>query len=269
MVDENYNMELRSVEYLFASFASGGGFGGSHQLPKDRMADTRIICTRADGSETKSSHERVRSLGNSIGFLTKDGLVKARLLTIRELSDIYIDRGKWLPALRFCVEVFKGKIISSKPEKDELHAKTPIYTINYIKNFLKGDKSNKKLMSSIARVSIEVLIETEHITTIFTSIMDLLDSIVFWKEIENFVLNGKIDSIPTQALEKGSVYLNRQAIQILMLNMNIPELLSEEEAFHQILTLVKKRKLWESFSYIAINAPEVSLKMLLTTMLYD
>jgi hypothetical protein len=54
-----------------------------------------------------------------------------------------------------------------------------------------------------------------------------------------------------------------------MLNINITELLAEEEAFHQILTLVKRRKLWESFSYVAINAPEVSLKMLLTTMLYD
>jgi len=124
-VDEEYNMELRSVEYLFASFASGGGFGGSHQLPKDRMVDTRVICTRADGSLTKSPHERVRALGNSVGFLTKDGLVKARLLSIKELVEIYIDKGKWLPALRLCVEVFKGKIVATKQEKDEIQSHVP------------------------------------------------------------------------------------------------------------------------------------------------
>ena len=157
-------------------------------------------------------HERVRSLGDSIGFLTKDGLVKTRLLTIKELSDIYIEKGKWLPALRLCVEVYKGQIVASSVEKEEVHQQVPTYTINYVKNFLKGDKNNKKLMSSIARVSIEALLETNHTHHIFTGIMDLLDSIIFWKEIENLVINGKISTIPTYALEKGSVYLNKEAI---------------------------------------------------------
>jgi hypothetical protein len=128
MVDEDYNMELRSVEYLFASFTSGGGFGGNHQLPADRMVDTRTICTRKDGQITKSAHERVRSLGNSIGFLTKDGLVKARLLSIKELANSYIDKGKWLPALRLCVEVYRGKIVASKAEQNEIKDQIPTYT---------------------------------------------------------------------------------------------------------------------------------------------
>jgi hypothetical protein len=212
MVDEDYNLELRSVEYLFASFTSGGGFGGSHQLPKNRMVDNRVICTRKDGKETKSAHERVRSLGNSIGFLTKDGLVKARLLSIKELANAYIDKGKWLPALRLCVEVYKGKIVASKKEQEEVNAQMPTYTIHYVKNFLKGDKTNTKLMSSIARVSIEALIETEHVNEVFTNILELLDKLVFWKEIENLVINGKIKTIPAFALEKGSVYLNKEAI---------------------------------------------------------
>lgn len=225
-VDEEYNMELRSVEYLFASFASGGGFGGCHQLPKDRMVDTRVICTRADGSLTKSPHERVRALGNSVGFLTKDGLVKARLYSIKELVEIYIDKGKWLAALRLCVEVYKGKIVAVKQEKDEIRNHVPQYAGNYVKNFLKGDKDNKKLMSSVARVSIEVMIETENTPQIFTALLPLIDSIVFWKEIEIMVLNGKICQIPGHAIEKGSVYLNKEAIQILLLNININELLA-------------------------------------------
>lgn len=180
IVDEKYNMELRSVEYLFASLTSGGGFGGNCQLPADRMLDSRVVSTRADGQQAKSCHERVRALGDSIGFLTKDGLVKARLLNIKELAEAYIDKGKWLAALRLCVEVCKGKIVASQQEKDDVFTQIPIYTIKYIKNFLKGDKTNKKLMSSIAKVSIETLIETEHIDEVFTKVLELLDKLVFW-----------------------------------------------------------------------------------------
>ena len=196
------------------------------------MVDTRVICTRADGSLTKSPHERVRALGNSVGFLTKDGLVKARLYNIKELVEIYIDKGKWLAALRLCVEVYNAKIVATKQEKDEIQSHVPQYAANYVKNFLKGDKGNKKLMASVARVSIEVMIETANTEHIFTALMPSVDSIVFWKEIEVMVLNGKIRQIPGHAIEKGSVYLNKEAIQILLLNININELLAQDEDFH-------------------------------------
>ena len=102
----------------------------------------------------------------------------------------------------------------------------PRYATSYVKNFLKGDKDNKKLMGSVARVSIEVMVETGNTAEIFSSISSLVDSIVFWKEIEGMILNGKIQVVPGHAIEKGSVYLNKEAIQILMLNININELLA-------------------------------------------
>lgn len=269
MIDENYEMQLQSVEYLFATFSSGGGFGGAHQLPKERLLDSRIVGVRKDGGFIRSSVERIRCLKDAIGFLSDKGLYKAKLLSIKDLSQKYIEKGKWLPALRLCVEVFKGKIVATQNEKDEVHEITPELTLKYIDNFMKGDKHDKNLMESITKVSIESLFETGNLGIVFSSLSEKIDNLIFWKQIEDFVLNGKIKVIPPAALVKGSIYLQSNTLQLLLLQISIEELKADEESFHQILMFIKKRKLWLPYIRISLNTPKQSIKILLSSLMID
>ena len=268
-LDENFEMTLQSVEYIFATFASGGGFGGVHQLPKERNKDARVITVRKDGGLTLSMVNSIRSIDESVGFMTDKGLVKANLLTIKQLSEKYIDRGKWLPALRLAVEVYKGKIIASQEEIDEIQQTLPIFTKKYIKNFIKSEKDNATLMSSIVSVSVEAMFETGNLEHIFSMIRQNVDNLIFWREIEKFVMNGRIKVIPNRYLLDGSTFLTNKAFSILLLELPIEAVEEDDDCLPQIIQTVKKRKLWAPFFRMALNMSDKLLKVLLGNLLVE
>ena len=276
MLDEKYELTLQSVEYLFANFASGGGFGGVHQLPKERLSDARTVCVREDGKITISCIGRIRCLGESVGFLTNGGLVKANLLTIKQLTDKYIEKGKWLPALRLCVEVSKKKIIASEAEVKEIRQAVVEMTRKYIDTFAKVDPSTRlgasagdHLLASIVAVSIEAMFETDNMEAIFSVIRSKVDQKVFWNEVEKFILNGKIKQVPHFGLLLGSMHLSKKALNLLLLQIPVEGLQDEAEYFAQILSLIKRKRLWLPFIRISLSLPGQVLKVFLSSLMLD
>lgn len=270
MVDSDQNMRLESVECLFANFTGGGGLGGSLELPKSCLEKMRTIYVdETTGIESKSVQERVRNLGDSVGFIGDQGLSKVRLLRIDELVMSYIDKGKWLLALKLCVDVCKGLVVATEAEMLQVSNLCADLAIQYVDHFLKGGNKEDSLISTIIRVSIEALTSCGQIERIFEEVAPKFKEYNFWKEVERFVAHGRIMKIPTTSLIAGSLYLDKNILQFLVFTNDLGITNQDEENFIQILEVVKKRKMWESYIKIGISLPKQALKDLLYDLLTE
>lgn len=267
MVDENLVMKLESVECLFSNFAGSGSLGGQVSLPRERLVNS--ILKSEDGIVFKAVLERIRNLGDSVGFIGDSGIVKVRLLRLEELATLYVEKGKWLPALRLCVDICRGLVAASYNEKASIKRLCKDLTSKYISHFLKTRNQEETLLCNIIRVSIDALNSAGFSQEIFEIVQPKFKPFLFWKEIENFVKFGKIVKIPISSLIQASLYLDRDIFESLLLNLEMEELQENDEHFNELLMAVKKRKFWISFTKISLKNPQFCLKLFLSSMLAE
>ena len=99
----------------------------------------------------------------------------------------------------------------SQAEKAEYQNLALNISLLYIKKFLvNGNDHDELLASNILRITIDVLINANKISEIFTEVQPKFKEFVFWNEIEKFIKIGRLGTIPFQYLVQGSLYLENK-----------------------------------------------------------
>lgn len=269
LIFEDFEVGLYSIQNLFVNLVSGGGFETTFKLTRSEYTKARPLFVGDDGNLCQSWSEAIKVYDNYIFFLKKDSIFSIYSLSLQELSKTYIEKGEWLPAFRLCVEVVEKKIRADESEQAIMKQEVCQLALNYVDRFLSKSSKVDNTHSQIARICIDSLLSTGNKPFLFSAILPRFDEIIFWKEIDSFVENGILDSLPLNTLKQGGLYLQSDCLQRIIFSYSQGELLLEEDILNQIVMVVKKRKLWPSFLRVCLLAQENCLPVLLSTLLAD
>ena len=288
VLNEDFEMKMMGLDTIFIEFQDAGGFGGTLKIQEDKLLQARGVCVRKDGKITRSFQGRIlKQGGHSIGVLTRTGIMKIRLMSLKDLAKKHVEEGKWLRAFKLCVDVVTGVISSSELERVSIQEEAVRLTYRYIENFGAQSPNNDKepffdksgplsdlrseeMQGRVARVGIEVLIETQNVDKVFEETPARFKSKVFWGQIDYFIQMGKLVSVPIPSLVQGAKHLSSKSLQRLFVGMD-PRKIEECEMgdYCSLVNILKTRKLWVSLYKLAFMRHSDGLRDLLDAILSE
>lgn len=258
---------IDSVQSMFANFDDGIGFDRSFSMTDKRYTIDRSI--DVDDTISISYSESVKCYNNTIFMIRHDSIANVYLMSFDDLSTVYKDRDEWILALKLCVEVINGKIKANHDEvcmmKDVIKSTIVAYLDKKMTKTVSVDSTHLKALKN----SIDAMIATDNLEFMFTTVRQRFEPIVFWREIESFIEEGAIESIPLNLMPEAAAYLSADVTQHLVYKVPDKDLLTESNRLTGLVDVLKRRKMWQSLYRIALVMYSSQMSGVLTSMLTD
>ena len=262
LLDSDYKLYLIPLSSIFINFQVS-----------EIQSETEIQLSRHTlilEGEGRLNMEAIKAIKTSVQVLTEGGLSKITFFKVQEIVNLYIEKGKFLQALKYCNDICIQESSYSQKERAEYQKLALNISLLYIDKFLvNGNDHDELLAANILRITIDVLINANKVEEVFTKVQPKFKEFVFWNEIEKFIKIGRLSSIPLRYLIQASLYLENVVFQEVLLNMVEQMQEAKEDAFQEILMVIKKRKFWDLYAMLSFIRPKEVLKLYLSTMMTE
>lgn len=275
-------IEIFSIDKIFGNFYNSDNIYSKMNLNAGILKDQRDVNyitkykTKLEDETVDISmkipfflffRNRIRETNQELYLITEHGLFRYKMIGFEKLIEIYINKGKFISAIKLINNIMLKKI-SAKSEDVTTVAFLARSTIKkYLQQNMNSSVSEAEVCKMID-IGVECLLHSKNQDFIFSEIKDNFEPRLFWQQIATFIREGKISEINLDYISAGGVnYLEVQEILTLLRGFDFNKHKDDDQMVSQVMMILKKKSIWTLFYKFCLYCPGQAVQLFLSMLM--